>query len=302
MIGDPTDYNSNAASAVGEVNLNPSNNTTEAPTNANTRANILPKVSEIDLDFITLIDQHWSLTGEIPTAEKAHDLWGFSLNEFTSLLSKASVIMALEERGINLSRIVTLDSDDSPQWRKSSLTPTQLIVANALLDLTDQRSDKKKLQDLGVTTGQYQRWLKDPVFNSYLRERAEGLLGDSQHEASLALLDKVKAGDLAALKFYMEYTGRFLSSTDKGQSNGTAINQDFTALMVRIIEIITEEADGPTAFRIAQRLKEATAIHKMAIDISAAEIVVPDVAPMRILTSEMKQLAGNTGGEGLTDA
>lgn len=301
MIGDPTDYNSNAASAVG-TSLNPSNNTTEAPTNANTRANILPKVSEIDLDFITLIDQYWSLTGEIPTAEKAHDLWGFSLNEFSGLLGKRSVIMALEERGINLSRIVSLDNDDSPQWRKSSLTPTQLIVANALLDLTDQRSDKKKLQDLGVTTVQYQRWLKDPVFNSYLRERAEGLLGDSQHEASLALLDKVKAGDLAALKFYMEYTGRFLSSADKGQSNAGAINQDFTTLMVRIIEIITEEADGPTAFRIAQRLKEATAIHKMAIDISAAEIVVPDVAPMRILTAEMKQLAGNTGGEGLTDA
>lgn len=268
---------------------------TEAPTNQNTLDKVLPKVSEIDLDFITIMDQHWSLHGVLLTANNAFYEWGIPEAQYEQCMSKETVRQALKERGIDVDRVLPreLASDGDPnKWRATGLSPIQLIVANAMLDLTDQRSDKKKLQDLGVGTGQYQRWLSDPVFAKYLANKAESLLGNSQHEASLALLDKVKAGDTAAIKLYLEYTGRFVSSADKG-ANGTST--DFQMIMVKIIEIITEECDGPVAFRISQRIKEATAIHAMASHITNTEIVVPDVAPMRELTPEIRALADATG-------
>lgn len=274
--------------------LNPSSNTTEAPTNQLTIDSVLPKIPEDQLEFVTMVDQHWNLHGQILTSVRASLDWGLPNSDYERLSNSPLVIAALKERGIDLNRELkraAVEPESEEEKRAKQLSPLQLVVANSLIDLTDQRSDKKKLQDLGVSTATYQRWLRDKNFSTYLSTMSERLLGDSQHEASLALLDKVKAGDLPSIKFYMEYTGRFTSKADGG---GQEV-KDIHGLLVKVLEIIVEECDGPTAMIIADRMKQATAIHSTAVDLTS-NIVVPQVAAMRDMTPEMLALQEKTSG------
>lgn len=271
-------------------------NATEAPTNAGTLDTVLPKIPEDQLDFVTIVDQHWNLHGIMLTEVRANVDWGYSSQQYEHYVNSPFVVAALKERGIEVQKELsrTLAEPESVEEKRAkSLSPLQLVVANSLLDLTDQRSDKKKLQDLGVSTAVYQRWLRDKNFADYLNTVSENLLSSSQHEASLALRDKVKAGDLPSIKFYMEYTERFTSKADSG---GTS-EKDVTGLLVRILEIVIEECDGETAMRISERMKEATQIHSMAVNLQE-HIIVPEVAPMRIMTGEIKELMDKTSGGG----
>lgn len=271
---------------------------TEAPTNQGTLDNVLPKIPEDQLDFVTIVDQHYSEHRIMLTRTRANVDWGYSPEQYDYYIASPYVIAALKERGIEVERELarTLAEPESVEEKRArSLSPLQLVVANSLLDLTDQRSDKKKLSDLGVSTTMYQRWLRDKNFATYLNTVSESLLSDSQHEASLALRDKVKAGDLPSIKFYMEYTGRF---TSKADSAGGSADRDVTGLLVRILEIVIEECDGPTAMRISDRMKETTQIFNMAAGLQAQPIIVPEVAPMRVMTDEMHQLMEKaTGGD-----
>jgi hypothetical protein len=265
---------------------------TEAPTNKGTLDNILPRIPEDLLDFVTIVDQHWGQYGVMLTENRAYVDWGYTSHEYNHYISSVLVIAALKERGIEVKRELAktlAEPETKEEKRAKALSPLQLVVANSLLDLTDQRSDKKKLQDMGVSSTTYQRWLRDKNFSTYLTDMSEAMLSGGQHEASLALLDKVKAGDLSAIKFYMEYTGRF---TSKADSAGTS-EKDITGLLVKVLEIIIEECDGPTAMRISERMREATAIHHMAIDLQE-NITVPEMAPMRVMTPEMQALMNKT--------
>jgi hypothetical protein len=286
-------------------------NETEAPTNKGTLESVLPKIPEHLLEFVTVVHQHMSMNGVILTKERAFIDWGYSEEEYNSLISNKLVIAALKERDIDVTSEVKkanalqgLENEQEEtegEKRARALSPIQLLVANSILDLIDQRSYKKKLQDFGISTQTYQRWLRDKNFVTYLNTMSENLLGDAQYEASLALRDKVAAGDLSAIKFYMEYTGRH---DVRPESNGTTVNinnggepKDIKGLLVKVLEIVTEECDGPTAFRIAERMKEATAIHAMAMDLSS-NIVIPESAPMREMDEETKALLARTSSGG----
>lgn len=250
-------------------------------------------LSEDELQFVTFVHQYHAITGELLSAEKAKDEFGFPKTKYMEWMSDADVRHALGERGIDVKKYQA----DPGTWESKSLTPVQLLTANSLLDLTDTRSDKKKLQDLGVSTGQYQSWLRDPVFGDYLRTRAELLLKDSQHEAHLALLDKVRQGDMKAIAYLNEINGRYVQQNGSAQSAVINLQQ----MIIKIVEIIQEEVeDGPTAVRIAERMEALTMGATLAgIQQEVQEITEPEVAKPRELTPAMQKLMDQ--GHGVDD-
>lgn len=131
---------------------------------------------------------------------------------------------ALERRGIILADL-------------SMLRPEQLAAANAILDFSDHRSQKTKLNELGISTTQYAAWLKQPNFQRYVKQRAEALLGDVQHEAHASLLKNVQRGDLNSIKLYYELTGRWSSKTVGD------LNVEF--LIIKVIESIQKHVREP---------------------------------------------------------
>lgn len=309
-----------------------SSNSTEAPTSGVTEAALAKQtsgkgLSQTQMEFVTLQCQFFGINGRLMNIEEAVAEYWFEEAEFTKLITNKKVLAAIEERGATARSVKHLsvepltdetgevDASDpgavgdnvksaleqQHSWKDSVLTPLQLIVANAMLDLVDTRSQKKKLQDLGVSTSKYNMWLKDPVFQGYLRDRAEAMLGENQHEAHLALLDKVRMGDMKAISYYNELTGRYTQSTQA--QTGTNVVLDFKNLMIRVLEIINDEVDGPTAIIISERLKgligatsTAGALIQASATLDSEPIAVPHIAEVRQLTPRLQQLMDE--GEG----
>lgn len=266
-------------------------NATVAPTNQATIDKAQGKgVDPNKLQFVTIVDYEWNLNAEL-NPKKLCDEYGFTPEEVSGYLAEEEVILALEERGITrklIQGITTLASST----KTAKLTPIQLVAANKIMDLSDTKSDRKKLQDLGVTSLQYTAWMRDPEFRSYLQSRAESLVGDNQHEAMLALMDKVKSRDLNSIKYYHALTGRFVEQKSN-DAQGTTQNS-LEVMVVRIIEIIIDEVDDPElAARIGDRLKALVTGAQIAGIISSPvgdSVVVPEVAEAREITPAVKAL------------
>jgi hypothetical protein len=267
-------------------------------------------LTEAELQFVTFMHQNYSLSGSILSIQAAEDLIGIESDEYTALMEDERILNALDERGVTIKVNTPVGSsngksgDDNvvsiKKWQEQvhlkSLTPVQLVVANTMLDLIDTRSQKKKLQDLNVSTTTYNTWLKDPVFQTYLRERAESMLGENQHEAHLALLDKVRMGDMKALEFYYEMTGQYTRAS-ASQQNVASVAVDIQNLLVRIIEIINDEVDDPQVkMIIADRFKELMVARTIAGELVKPEIIVPEIAAARVITPELQDLMNK--GEG----
>lgn len=195
----------------------------------------LVSLTEDDLSILVFCEQHWNLSGSLPTVERAEEL-GLPRESYEKALLKAEFQEALSERGIVL-------RNAKQGFKAKTLTVEQMAVANTLLDLTDTRSQKKKLQDLGISTVKYQAWLKDPVFRSYLQERAENVLGDNAHEVNLALLDAVRSGNVKAIEYYNEYTGRYVPVSKRPSSSSPQV--DVHGILTAMIEIIQKRVKDP---------------------------------------------------------
>jgi hypothetical protein len=271
-------------------------NATEAPTNEATIKNAAKTggLSSAEAEFVTILDYEWHLKDGNFDVEVLKDEYGYKKKEWDRLSNSPTVHKALQERGINVKSIAP-DSEVAKAAGRAKLTPLQLIVANSMMDLIDTRPPKKKLQDAGVSPYQYQSWLKDPAFKNYMVERSEGLLGDVQHEAMLALVDKVMSGDMKAIEYYHEITGRYIKQTTA--NTGTNSTHDLQQMIVRIIEIIVDEVDDVNvAARISDRLKGLVMGNQVAGVLAVDAPVVPEIAPPREMTPEIQAaIAKGTG-------
>lgn len=222
------------------------------------------------LDLLTYVHTHYQLYGTIPSEDAASE-YGIPRKLFIDAFNNSTFRSALEERGIILKRF---EGDD---WTSKGLTPHQLLVANQLLDLTDQRTTKKKLQELQVNTQTYQAWLKDPAFAAYLKTRAQQLLGENDHEVNLAFLDKIRSGDIKAVQFYYEMMGIYVPQR-------AGVNQvDVQGLIVKIIEIIDDVVDdNDIKFVIGERLKRLIATQHMASQLVNGSNTEPPVGPLSL--------------------
>lgn len=124
------------------------------------------------------------------------------------------------------------------------LTEKQMTVANTMLDVLDRRSRIKKLTELGVTTAEYNSWLKQPAYRRYCLDRTEELLQENQHIAHLSLIDRVTQGDLGAIKYFNSMTGRYRERERAGVEINVQNNYGQDKL-IAIVEIIQRHVKDP---------------------------------------------------------
>lgn len=278
-------------------------NASEAPTNKGTLDQLDEKVAAVgagltdhQLDFVMMCQMYYDIYGMLIPVEVAVKRYGITEEIYANTIKQAPVEDALVKNGI-----VKLEPEGKRLLPKAEvLTPRELIVANTMLDLLDTRSDKKKLQDLGMSTSEYQRLLRKPAFHEYLRDKAESSLQVGQHEAALALLDKVRQGDLKAISYYNEYMGRFSPAAKQSTTVnvGNTSNSDLQWIVTNLVEIITEEVtDANIAARIGDRIKALIGNSRMATEIiqASAEPVKPEVAAMRPTSEVVKAIEARAG-------
>lgn len=245
------------------------------------------ELTEFEIQLLTFLDQQYQLTGQLLTADKAYEEYGIPVKDFEAAFKKSGFRDSLAERGVVFERL----GNNSDSWIAKSLTPLQLLAASALLDLTDTRTNKKKLQDLGISTAKYNSWLKDPVFKNYLAERANQLIGENEHEVQLALLDRIRAGDMKAIMYYNEMTGKYVPVSSQPRPSSNPNNIDIQAILVRVIEIVNEEVNDPKEIlAISTRLRSLIGANNMANALMMGEqdpIEMPEVVQTRQIPQEL---------------
>jgi hypothetical protein len=125
------------------------------------------------------------------------------------------------------------------------------------------------------------------------------MLGENQHEAHLALLDKVRMGDIKAIELYYEYQNIY-TRTSASQVNAQQVAVDVQNLIVSIIEIITDEVDDfQVAARIGDRMRGLISARTIASELvnthvgaDGSVIHQPTVVKAPTLTPELRQLIG----------
>lgn len=184
----------------------------------------IKKVSftEDDLTILCYIEQYfWENDGEFPSQEIIVDTLKFSTEQVRKTFDRPRFREALIARGIVIDRRAD-----------GVLTPVQLSLSNALLNVDDKRTIRQKLKDLNITVTQYNNWLQDPAFQNYMRKRSEHVFKITDGGAYRALAEQAESGDVQALKLFFEMRGLY--------SPRMNINLNVEGIIVQVVEIITK--------------------------------------------------------------
>jgi hypothetical protein len=194
-------------------------------------------------ELISYYELQWTLRTHVPTAEEVYEHLKkkFTRIRQTSVnyyLARQPVIKALDQRGIPFR-----------QHTQSELTPTQIAVAITMCNFADGRPNHVKLDQMGITTAQYNAWLKDPQFQNFTKSQADQNLKNIDPIAVTELTKKIQGGDWNAIKFYLETTGS-IQNNDQPQTE---------QLLRMIIEILQRHIPDPIVLTAIARDIQAAA-------------------------------------------
>lgn len=190
---------------------------------------------EWERDAVFYIERMHATTGAIP---KDSDILEYlnitkkhNIDSIESLKSNPLFKASMDSRGI------TFNIGPGDLNSAVDITSRQQIAVAAILNLTDRRSDEKKLRDLGISTEEWSNWIQNKTFSEYLRQRSETLLNNSMHDAHVGLLRGVRSGNTKSISLYYEMTGRYNPQGDE------AVN--LRMFVSRVLEAIQSHVRDP---------------------------------------------------------
>lgn len=186
-------------------------------------------LSDWALNIVLYIERVHSMTGLIPSDTAIMEYTKKAPGEINALKTNSLFKSSLDSRGIVVNYELHKEFRDVTE-----LTPRQMAAASLMMNLTDRRSNEKKLRDLGISTEEYANWLQDTKFAEYLRERAEVMITNSTHEAHIGLMRGVQQGNTASIKLYYELTGRYNPNQENQVNVRLVIGQVLEAIQKHI--------------------------------------------------------------------
>lgn len=176
-----------------------------------------------EISAIHKIETYWQTYGRFQAPE------GFNIRE---AIKKPAFIRALENRGIAL-----------PSTSEGfSLSEKQLAAITTVADFTNKKSIRSKLSSLGITMTEWQGWLRDEKFKEVLHKITSSTFEDSLHIAQTGLVQSMERGDVSAIKYYMEITGRYRESDLNAQNVKLMITRLIEAIQYRVKDPETMKA------------------------------------------------------------
>lgn len=179
-----------------------------------------------DWDICVGVEEYWTKHGEFPAFSIIQSMTGLPQEKIANSLFKDVVKKALDVRGISYTH------------ENERLSARQIAVINTLLNISDTRSETRKLLDLGVAPATYRGWKKQPYFMTYMKEQGEKLFAETQTQVHVALAKKASEGDIQAIKLFNEMSGRWDST-----KTVEAMNVRF--VMTRLLECIQQRIRDP---------------------------------------------------------
>lgn len=174
----------------------------------------------------------WTKDGTLPSASGIKSLCEEHITdvELNKILSSDNFARSMASRGV--------------PWRKShGLSSLQMHVLAIVTDPTNKKPLATKLKQAGITYQQYRAWMREPAFFQYFNSITEGMLTDHIGDFNTVVTQKALNGDLNAIKYANELSGRH-------DPNKQAV-LDLKSLVAQLLEIImTEVTDTETLERI----------------------------------------------------
>lgn len=143
-------------------------------------------------------------------------------------------------------------------WKNSDgLSAQQMYTLQILTNPTDRRELRAKLKSAGVTYPQYRAWLNQPHFSRYLSTVTENMLQQHIPDFNTVLTNRALAGDVNALKFAYELSGRH----DPNRKEVL----DLQVIVNALLEVITRNITDPAQLMRIQSELQLTLVAKNVI-------------------------------------
>ena len=186
----------------------------------------LPK-GEIGPKFVRrimpFVELYYSRQGRYPSDVDLADHFGFTHLDLERIHASKFYNNCLRNRGIVRNN------------RTGQFSPEQLAAITLITNFSDPRSPDAKLASIGVSPEMYNGWMQSADFKRELQRRADDVLDNVYPEAQTALAQKVRQGNVQALRFYYELTGRVQ----------TAEVVNVKLVMVKMIEAVQKHVRDP---------------------------------------------------------
>jgi hypothetical protein len=132
----------------------------------------------------------------IPDAKDVMEyVQGSTIKTVARIMETPEFVLAVKNRGV-------------PWENINGLTTRQMLAITVMTNPHDRRNPAAKLKAVGVSHSQYAAWCKQPVFKRHMERVTEGLINDNIGLMQTALVNKATNGDLNAIKFVYEMTGK----------------------------------------------------------------------------------------------
>lgn len=203
-------------------------------------------LNKLQLDVITYIEQIHTKSGKFPTYRKLMNLFedepGFDINAY---LKHPTFRLALVNRGISAPYSLNTGTPEEGQYEPpKNFSREQMAAITTVINFEDKRPRTVKLKELGISPAQWQGWMRDEHFKTYLQEVSTSTLQDNLYVANEGLMKAVDRGDINAIKLYLEITGR--------HSDDVPAMRNLKVMLSRLIESVQRHVDPATMRLIAQ--------------------------------------------------
>ena len=177
-------------------------------------------------DLINTAYTFYNTYGDIPTVADLERRTPYTREVVVDHTDNPSFWQAMESRGI-------------PWKRASHMTSRQMLLLTILTNPADRRDLEKKLKAAKVSYNEFRSWMQQPLFKATLDDFAARMLKDNMAAVDTALMSQALKGNLPAIQYYHQITGRFDPTRQS--------NMEVSSVLNRVVEIIAMHVKDPDA-------------------------------------------------------
>lgn len=149
--------------------------------------------------YMHKFEQYWLANGRYPDDVWVITEFGFTKDQVFFLNNSKFWLQSLDRRGIRR----PLEEHEKPK-----LSAEQVAAIAVITNYSDRRPVQARLEAMGVSQEILHGWQADPIFKEELTARAADTFQNIAPVAEIRLAQQVDKGNLNAIKFYFEITGK----------------------------------------------------------------------------------------------
>lgn len=206
--------------------------------------------------IISSVERYYWLHSKMPAVDHIVEEVNLPYKEVVDILEDAATKAKLIDKGIinqyqaeRMSSYLTFLelAHDHP-----GLDPIQILAVNMLLNTADRRSERKKLEEIGVKPQQLAAWKKQPTFMDFYRKRSKSIFGELDVAANSAMARMINDDNFQAVKLFFEMNGDY---TPKAEIN---VKVNVHLVLTTVVEIIARYTTPEVAVQIAEAIEAET--------------------------------------------